>query len=277
MPEGTWTTVLTPGTAFAFSGPCSSGPARWPVHLAAEDRSSRHDRGQHPGQLHVHSELRSAGHLFGRVQAPGRFAEDLPVLGVLESNLGWRLKLLRGGGELAKREPVAVPHDEAVFRAAGGGIDLPLLRGGLDQHLARHRAGLPVAVEFRPGRGRTAGHLHSVGCVRVDGRGRRVLDADLRPVAAELFGDQHRQSRPDALAHLRVGKQNRDALVRADAQERVRIGKRLGRRRRSLEGRESHSRGHGEADHETGRGLEESAPVETGRAHAFLRVRSAAR
>ena len=57
--------------------------------------------------------------------------------------------------------------------------------------------------------------------VRVDGRGRRVLDAHLRPVAVELLGDQHREAGPDALAHLGVREQHGDGVVAADAQERV--------------------------------------------------------
>ena len=43
-----------------------------------------------------------------------------------------------------------------------------------------------------------------------------LIDADLRPVGVQLFGDQHGQAGPDALAHFRMAEQYGDAVVIAD-------------------------------------------------------------
>ncbi len=49
-----------------------------------------------------------------------------------------------------------------------------------------------------------------------------MFDADFRPVGIQLFGDQHGQAGPDTLAHFRMAEQHSDAVVIADAQERIR-------------------------------------------------------
>ncbi len=246
------------------------------LHPAAKNGRTGHERRQHPGQPHVHAELCLAGNFRRRVEAPGGFAQDLPVLWIFEPRLARRRHLLRRVRKLAEREPVTGMHDVAVFGAARGRIDFPLGGRRPDEHLARHRSDLPVTVELRPGRRRASRHLHAVGRVRVGGRGRSVFDADLRPVTAELFGNQHRKRRPDALPHLGVRKKHGDALVGTDAQKRIRVGQ--GLCRRTLERRQPGPRSDVETDDETGGGLQELTPVEARpRAHAFFPARSAAR
>lgn len=46
-----------------------------------------------------------------------------------------------------------------------------------------------------------------------------MFDVDLRPVGVQLFGNQHGQAGPDALAHFRMAKQDGDTIVIGDSQE----------------------------------------------------------
>src|SRR6267142_697329 len=54
------------------------------LQRTAEDRRARDQRGAQAGELDVDPELGLAGDLLGRVQPARRFAEDLPILLVLE-------------------------------------------------------------------------------------------------------------------------------------------------------------------------------------------------
>jgi hypothetical protein len=54
-----------------------------------------------------------------------------------------------------------------------------------------------------------------------------VFDLDLRPVAFEFFGDDHRQRGDGALPHLLVRRADEDAAVRADGEERVDLVRRI--------------------------------------------------
>jgi hypothetical protein len=132
---------------------------------------------------------------------------------------------------------------------------LSFIGGRAQQHVLRHRADGAVAIEFAVGRGRSAGDLQAHHRVAVDRRGRCVLGRDLRPVALELLGDQHRQARPDPLPHLDVREDDGDRVVGRDAQERVH------RRQRRVRVRGgAHAVRHRERDHEArGGALQEAA------------------
>src|SRR5262249_57340966 len=77
-----------------------------------------------------------------RVEPLDALADDLPVLRVLKLDLGRRLDL--GGGfrhlAVSRRAAGRLVRDHAVRCAAFGGWNFPLIGGGLDQHLAGHRA-----------------------------------------------------------------------------------------------------------------------------------------
>ncbi|MNL10374.1 hypothetical protein D3C87_1311720 [compost metagenome] len=114
-------------------------------------------------------------------------------------------------------------NDHAGFGMNLGRRDVETLGRRVDQHQARRRAGLAIAVELHPGRGRAAGDLHPAKARQavIGGRSRGMLDADLRPVGVQFFGNQHGQPGPDALAHFRVAEQHGDAVVVANTQEGV--------------------------------------------------------
>ncbi|MCY1518729.1 hypothetical protein D9M68_534530 [compost metagenome] len=193
------------------------------LDLAAEHRCACHQRGQQAIELHIHAELRTPADLLRRIQALGRFADDLPVLRLLEFQRGriGRLQLAGRIGQLAVAHTLATGDDFAVLGADGRWFDAKTLCRRLHQHGPCGGAGLPVAVELRPDAGRTTGHLYAEVGVGVRLCGRGMLDPDRRPVGIQLLGDQHRQPGPDTLAHLRVGQQHGDAVVAAHAQEGV--------------------------------------------------------
>ena len=126
---------------------------------------------------------------------------------------------MRRDGELPIGELLVAVEDEAVLGPQLGRGRLPLVRSGADEHRSRHRSGGAVAVELGPRAGRPAGHLHPERRVRVDRSGRRMLDADLRPVAVQLFGDEHGKARPDSLAHLGMREEHGDRIVRRHAHQ----------------------------------------------------------
>jgi hypothetical protein len=71
------------------------------------------------------------------------------------------------------------------------------------------------------------------------------FDADLRPVHIELFSDQHRQPGVNALPHLRLVDDDRDDVIRRNADPLVRRkglpfgGQCLGRRQRAADRKSS--------------------------------------
>jgi hypothetical protein len=78
-----------------------------------------------------------------------------------------------------------------------------------------------------------------------------VLHLDALPIAAELLGDDHRRGGHHALPHLDVGRDDRHHVIRADAQERIRLEDR-GRIRLA----------EAEADDERGRSTEQSSALQ---------------
>ena len=194
-------------------------------HRGTEHRGAGDHRGHQAFKLHVHAELGAAGDLFRGVEALGRFADDFPVLGLLEGD-GFRIRhrQLPGGiGQFAVGRALIPGDDHAGLRANRRRRDVEAFRSRFHEHLPRRRPGQSVAVEFHPGRRRAAGDLHAAKRRQavIGRRGWRVLHADFRPVGVQFFGDQHGQAGPDALAHFRMAEQHGDAVVRRDAQERV--------------------------------------------------------
>ena len=197
------------------------------LDLPSEDGRSRDERGPQVGHADVHPELRLPGDLLRRVEAPGGLADDLPALAVLQLHALRRRLGLGSDSELPIGEAIVAAQHEAVLRSQPLRVRLPLRCRRPHQHRARHGACGAIALELRPGGGRAARHLHPERRVRVDGSGGSVLDADPRPVAVQLLGDEHGEPGPDPLAHLGVGEQHRHRFVGRDADERVRIGRRF--------------------------------------------------
>ena len=91
----------------------------------------------------------------------------------------------------------------SVLGPAAGRVDAPRLRGRRDQHRARHGAGLPERLVERGNGGRAACCLESelrIGVKLVVRR--RVFHRDLVGLHFQLFRDQHRHRRVDALPDL---------------------------------------------------------------------------
>ncbi|MNU88110.1 hypothetical protein D3C71_779130 [compost metagenome] len=218
---------------------------------AAEGGRTGDHRSHQPVKLHVHAELRPAGDFFRSVQTLGGFADQLPVLCVLEFDRGrvWPWQLPGVIGQFAVGGTVLTGHDHPRFGMNLGRRDVETLGRCVDQHQARRRAGLAIAVELHPGRGRAAGDLHPAKTRQavIGGRSRCMLDADFRPVGVQFFGDQHGQAGPDALAHFRVPQQYGDTVVVANTQEGI------GRKHVALVFRahgETVGTGHGKRDHQ---------------------------
>src|SRR5262249_51448292 len=107
------------------------------VHWAGLDRGIKH-----AGEFDVDAVNRFAGNLVLRIGALDALADDLPVLRVLELALSRRLDL-DGGFRLrdaARGGAGGLVRDRAVRCDALRGWTFPLIGGGLDQHLAGHRA-----------------------------------------------------------------------------------------------------------------------------------------
>lgn len=194
------------------------------LERAAEHRRTQDHSGQQAVEIHVHAKLRAAGDFLRGVQARGRLADQPPVLGLLQAQRGRiRHRQLPGVvGQVAVAQALVAGHHPALLGVQGRGRHLQALGRRLDQHLPGRGAGLAIAVELHPGRGRATGDLHPAERRQAIHRGgRRVLDANLRPVGIQLLGDQHRQPGPDALAHFRMAEHHGDHAVRSDAQERI--------------------------------------------------------
>ena len=97
----------------------------------------------------------------------------------------------------------------------------PNLRRGRDQHRARRGTGLAKPLPLGPGARAPSRDLGAVDRVIVDRVGRCGLDTDLAPIGVELFGDNHRQSGVDSLAHLGVVGDHHDRLIGVDPYEGV--------------------------------------------------------
>ena len=109
-----------------------------------------------------------------------------------------------------------VEHFAGRRRELGFG-HVPRRRGGRDQHLPRGRADLAHRRVVAGHRGAAAGRLRAVLRIEI-----ALLDLDGLPVDVELFSDQHRQRRLDALADFRILADDGDRAVTRDLDERVR-------------------------------------------------------
>ena len=189
------------------------------LQLAAEHRAVL-DRGiEHARQFDVDAVDHRAGGLVGGIEPQHRLAGDLPVLGVLQLDVGRRLELCGGLHHLAVGRGPARGRmgDDAVGRGAFRGRHLPFIGGGLDQHHARGGAALAHIILRAADAAAAAGREIAPRALAGDAlAGGRKFGRDLRPVAFEFFGDQLGQTGERALAHLRAGDADHDGIIGPD-------------------------------------------------------------
>ncbi|MGF6918952.1 hypothetical protein OKW28_003125 [Paraburkholderia sp. 40] len=192
---------------------------------AAEHRTVRDRRVNHVGQAHVEAELRGTVDFLRRIETLRRRADQLEVLRVFQRHVLRRGQ--RGGGlrELTiARAAITGRVDHLTgLRMTTRRIDLPLLRGRVDQHHARSRARAAHRLPREADRRRAAGQLAAEQRVHEElFVGRRVIERDRAERHFEFLGDQHRNRRIDALAHLDLRYHERYLAGVVDLDERVR-------------------------------------------------------
>ena len=186
---------------------------------------------KHARHLDIDAVDRLAGDLVDDVEPFLARADQRPVLGILEGHALGRLAARGRGGDLAERDLALARHvgDDPVLRGAFGGRHVPVRGRGGDQHRSRRGAGLAQIILRGADRAAAAGRHVAPYAVATEILLRRcVLGADLLPVALQLFGDQHRERRERALAHLGAGDADHDGVVGPDHDPGRDLGRTIG-------------------------------------------------
>src|SRR5207253_311589 len=193
--SGSWYSALTTRAADLMTA--SASPSRRALCAVPVARGI-----EHLGQAHVDAVARTAVHLEWGIESPHGGADQAEVPGIGELDVVRHREPGGGLGARAEARALAGRGDhEAVLRAADGGPNAPLPRGGADQHGARLRA-RPAELQPRIAHaGAAAGDLRAEEVVLVRIARRSEVDADAAEVHSEFFGDERRQRRVDALAH----------------------------------------------------------------------------
>src|SRR6202023_3777329 len=113
------------------------------------------------------------------------------IFRVLERDVLWRLLAARGLRQLAIGKPASAlfMDDLAVRRRAACRIDLPLLRGGLDQHGAGAGPAFAQLCPPRPDRIGIAGDLQTKHRIAVElVVWRRMLERHVWKIGVEFLG-----------------------------------------------------------------------------------------
>lgn len=223
--------------------------------LASENGAVNDGAVEHAGTAHVDAVLSLASQFRGNVYARQRLADVTEVLGVLERRFLRDRKLGGGGSEGAVRgtTPGILVNDEARLGGASRSGNVPLLRGGGDEHGAAGGGGVAEARPTGANGGAAAGTLEAI--LRVE-HGTR--DFDMLPVGVELVGEDHREAGVRALAELRLRDPEGDAVIGRDLEPGIGLeggGAFVGIRVGQVEGDDQAGAGQG-------RGLEEFAAIE---------------
>ena len=194
------------------------------LHRAPKHRAPGDERVQHARQLMVHAVDGAAGRDREIVDDPDiAFADEGEVLGVLQLHLIARRngQRCRGLGDVAVAERPAGPgvREHVLGRCHLVDGDPPMLRGGLDQHRLRGRAGMAHVHEPLPRRPRTVGILVAVGAFVGVG----LNDPDLGPVGVEFVADDDAPASANALAHVLAVAGDRRGAVLGDGDEHRRV------------------------------------------------------
>ncbi|MET3323489.1 hypothetical protein ABIF54_000742 [Bradyrhizobium japonicum] len=201
------------------------------LQLAAEHRAVL-DRGvQHARQLDVDAVDHRAGGLVGGVEAQHALADQLPVLRILQLDVGRRRQLGRSLGDLAVGCGPARRRmgDDALRGGAFRRRHFPRIGGGLDQHHARGGAALADIVLRRADAAAATGREIAPDALAGDAlAGCRIFGRDLRPVAFEFLGDELGEAGERALAHLGAGDADHDGVVGPDHDPGADFGRAVG-------------------------------------------------
>ena len=178
------------------------------LHLAAIDGRPRHDRDLHARDGDVGPEIGAPGAHVVVVDHRHVAADVLPLRGVLELRRGVPFRHRDVGGRvdhLAEVEgaPGGGMVEAVMFRVDLAGVDAPLSRRRLLQHVAARRAELPHDVEVVAGAARAVGVLAVLaGRVVLRLVSRRLPDGYPVPVRLQLVGQDHGDPGPHPLPHL---------------------------------------------------------------------------
>jgi hypothetical protein len=190
--------------------------------LAAEHRALPQCREFHVGQHRVDTVDDLAVDFVRGIEPLQRFADQHEIPRVLQRNILWRHLAARRKRQRAIGKPASAPfvHHLAVGGRAAGRVDLPLPRGGLNQHGARAGAG---GAQRRPpcsnGIG-IAGGLNTEKGIAIElVARRRMLQRQSGKIGVEFLGQNHRDRGIDALPHLDLGHYQCGVPRRIDADE----------------------------------------------------------
>ena len=153
------------------------------------------------------------------VEARQRLSDQLELVGGADRRFLVELDLSSIRRDRAVIEAAAgrLVHDLAVGRLAFGFRHVPALRRRRNQPHTRAGAGLQQHSPRRAHAAAAGGDHVAIDHVFAQvTRGRGVFDPHLRPVAFQLFGDDHRQRGDGALPHLVVRRAEQNAAVRID-------------------------------------------------------------
>ena len=245
---------------------------------------------EHAGFTDIAGIDRRAIDLGGAVEPCQRLTDELELRGIFErdiAHLGQRDGLAVGcgarlgdqGTEADRAEPRM--GDRAGCRGAFGRRHRPLACRQRDQGGTRcrtrltHRqpkiwdAGGPAGRHHAHEAGRLVSDItadapqhtvavgrkgqHALGDeeIAVDQIDRRLLDADLAPIAVELLGEQHGETRVHALSHLAARHDHRDRIVGADLDPAVEGELPILHRQRCLAAQPRGCRQHRPSDHQS--------------------------
>ena len=189
-------------------------------HLAAVGTRGP-DRGvQHSRHHNVDAEHRAAVALGRRIQSCRRLADQAKPIPVLQRRRRAERQLGGVRRERAITEPLAAGvDDETVLGVAVRNRDIPPLRRGADEHVARGGAGGAQPLVERRGRHRGAFLLRRRLLPErnlVGGPARHEPDLHPFPIGVELVGENLRQRGVRPLPDLRLRQAERDLSVRGD-------------------------------------------------------------
>src|SRR5918996_463068 len=107
-------------------------------------------------------------------------------------------------------------HDDVELSHTIGRVNVPLLRGRLNQHEPRGSAGLPHDIIKASDRMRSIGVLIAVARI-ADG----LVDLHLLPIGVQLVSNDERERSANAGAHLRTMSDNPYGAVRINPDKHI--------------------------------------------------------
>ena len=186
------------------------------LDLAIENGARRHRSVHHTRQLGIDAIADFGAHDVGNLTTLDGLANDLPILGVLQRHIGWRIELRSSQSQFAIGHALltggVVDHPELGHTL--GGWHTHGIGTGHDEHLACCGTGFPQILMRVLDRARThRGHVAINALLRQIGLRRGVLDRHFFPIGFQFIGHQHGGRGARALTHFCTGVANDDALI----------------------------------------------------------------